>query len=295
MICKNCGKEIPDGAKFCGFCGALQTVEETAPEAEKAVPVENTEEKQTEAPVEEKEPEEPEEPKEEKKNTFQEKAEGVKEKVLGDNGKLDQGDFKRMGNEAASGIKSAASKVQWNQYKELLDVLKNPFELHDLSVLPAATFAVFTLIINWVSFGGFVPGLMVTLIIYAGALAVMYLGDRKSFSWKKGLSRVVSLTVIPVLAVTLAAVFSAVLYSNLTNESMAFNFYMAMNAVRSNLLAMIILYLIAAVSYTISLTKVSGKLNAYVLLVIVALVFCLIAYILLNDMMGSMMTLSHAG
>ena len=135
MICKNCGKEIPDGAKFCGFCGALQTVEETAPEAEKAVPVENTEEKQTEAPVEEKEPEEPEEPKEEKKNTFQEKAEGVKEKVLGDNGKLDQGDFKRMGNEAASGIKSAASKVQWNQYKELLDVLKNPFELHDLSVL----------------------------------------------------------------------------------------------------------------------------------------------------------------
>ena len=22
MFCPNCGKELPDGSKFCGFCGA---------------------------------------------------------------------------------------------------------------------------------------------------------------------------------------------------------------------------------------------------------------------------------
>ena len=41
MICSNCGKEISDGSKFCGFCGAQQAAAPVAPvEAAPVAPVE---------------------------------------------------------------------------------------------------------------------------------------------------------------------------------------------------------------------------------------------------------------
>ena len=32
MFCKKCGKELPEGAKFCNYCGAAQTVAEKVEE-----------------------------------------------------------------------------------------------------------------------------------------------------------------------------------------------------------------------------------------------------------------------
>ena len=67
MFCRNCGKEIPEGSKFCSFCGTMQIVSEeaAAPELKEepeAVPeeviAEETEVLEAEEPVKE-EPEEP--------------------------------------------------------------------------------------------------------------------------------------------------------------------------------------------------------------------------------------------
>ena len=33
MFCPNCGKELPDGSKFCGFCGADISKEQTGNDA----------------------------------------------------------------------------------------------------------------------------------------------------------------------------------------------------------------------------------------------------------------------
>ena len=37
MICKNCGKEISNKSKFCGYCGAkvIEQIEQSQPEAVK--------------------------------------------------------------------------------------------------------------------------------------------------------------------------------------------------------------------------------------------------------------------
>lgn len=37
MICKNCGKEISNKSKFCGYCGAkvVEQIEQSQPEAVK--------------------------------------------------------------------------------------------------------------------------------------------------------------------------------------------------------------------------------------------------------------------
>ena len=58
MICSNCGKEISDGSKFCGFCGGAQQAAapvapvEAAPVAEPAAPVEAAPVAEPVAPVE---------------------------------------------------------------------------------------------------------------------------------------------------------------------------------------------------------------------------------------------------
>ncbi len=50
MICSNCGKEISDESKFCGFCGGAQQA--AAPVAEPAAPVEAAPVAEPEAPAE---------------------------------------------------------------------------------------------------------------------------------------------------------------------------------------------------------------------------------------------------
>jgi hypothetical protein len=308
MICKNCGKEIPDTALFCGYCGAKQVKikEDTAavsPEDEKPVSreeeavegsVQPSESREAEKPSEdvktdeepsetviEAETKETEQPAQEKKGSsigqkFRSSQAG--KKVLGEDGKFTREDFDRISGSAANKIKATARKVNWQEFHTFLEILKDPFSDHELAKVPTITALAVMLILNWPIFGSFASGLVVLALVCAGSLVIQYAGrGEEPFSFSKAVSEAVQTAFIPFLAMFAAALFGGfgLRYNSLTR-------------MHSEFILILIMTVFALVMLTIGLIRSGRKINAWKGALIITVTYALIAYYLYSQMISSL-------
>lgn len=272
MICKNCGKEIPDGSQFCGWCGASALIEETEepaavepkeeiqlilPQDEAAEPVPEVQEETIAETVPEEPVQEPvyEEPAEEP--VYEESVpEPKKEKKI---------------------------HIQFNKedYLPILGVLKNPFEPQRLAWPAIGVLLLVILCINWLVFrqlGGFGTALAVTLLLYAGTFLILFINGSKPFRLKNLCGLSAEIMTVPAVIMLIGGVVS--LFQ--AKSMIAF-------AVASALL------ILAMVLYVLILEKHADKLNKYLLAVLIAAFFSLIVILQSNAFAAMIAGLAFPG
>lgn len=286
MKCKNCGNEIPDDAKFCGFCGTPveedNTADKTAAPAEETAAPASSE---TNAPESETVPPTVGSQIEDSlKNTAAGKA------VLGEDGKLNKEDFARMGNAAKEGAKNAYQSVPWEEFKTFLDIFKDPFGDHALTIVPACVTAVVTILVNWLAVGNFLNGLIIAAIAYAGFFLVLYVNKTEEhFDFKTAFGRASQLMTLPVIAMFVMCLFGMSMKSSLNNTSAAMtNMSTYLYTLRSSVVIVLIFLLFAMVMYTMGMIVAGKKMNKYLLAVIITAVFGFSLFYLISQMLSSL-------
>jgi hypothetical protein len=96
--------------------------------------------------------------------------------------------------------------VDINDFKPLLDVLKDPFMEHGIGMYAGIAVLVITLIAYWISFG-FSYGLLAMMVICASTLALLYIAQRKEFSFSKAWLQMSELLLVPSVLIALSGVF----------------------------------------------------------------------------------------
>lgn len=239
MICKNCGKEIPDTSTFCGYCGT-SLKEENIEETETAVPVEELPEEAevTEAePAGEPEPEPVEEPAPE---------------VLPDLPPVKK--ESKAAKAAANAAKSFLAGFKGEEFKELLGILVNPFGAHYPALVPSLCVLLVMWILNWITLreaGGFVTGLLVTLIAFGGTFLIYFLDRGEKNNLKKICSKTVAALFVPMIMVLILCILSFV-------GSAAVVTYQLMTAVA----------VLGAVIYAVTVVKTASNIRPYILVVL---------------------------
>lgn len=289
MICKNCGKEIPDDAKFCGFCGtpvvqddASEPVKDTGPAAEG--PVEEAD--HTADTAKEEAPSIGADLSQSLKNTAAGKA------VLGDDGKLDGKDFARMGNAAKDQAQKAYSSVNWAEFKQFLAIFKDPFGDHALGIVPSIVVVIAAVLVNWMTFSTFFDALVVTAIVYAGYFLLLYINkEEKQFDGKKAFGRASQWMTVPVIAMFIMCLFAISMKSSLNATSATMNSLSTyLYTLRSSIVIVLLFLTFAVVMYTIGMVEAGGKMNKYLLAVIITAVFGISLFYLISQGMTSLLS-----
>lgn len=341
MKCKNCGSEIPDGAMFCGVCGTRVEPEEApaapaapetpvvetpvvpaapetpvVPEAP-AAPVQPT-------PVQPAAPAQPAQqaaPAEQQTlgseigNSLKDSAAG--KVILGDNGKLDKGDFVRMGNAAVQGAETAYKSISWDEFKTFGAVFMDPFGEHPLGLAPSIVVTIVTFIINCWALKSILNGLFFTAIVYGAGFLVLYINKEKdaNFDGKNAYGRTCQILTIPVcamfivclagMALSPTALYSALensisnslsssyssLFGSSSSSSSAYASGVAYaNTLRTTLIIVMIFLVFAGVTYCAGMFKANKKLHGYLLAGLVTIVAVLCIYWLFTGLINSYMT-----
>lgn len=298
MICKNCGKEIPDDAKFCGFCGAPVTAEK---KDETPEPTILGEEKKAETPMETVPAEDAAKPSEEaEEHTLGDDISGTIKNtaagkvLLGDDGKLDKDDFARMGGAAKNTVKSAYKSVDWNEFKTFIQIFKDPFGDHPLSLIPSIVTVIAVVLINWWALNSFVDSVVITVLLYAGYFLVLYINkDDAKFDGQKAFGKASQLLTIPALAMLLTCLFSISMKSSINSSAAAAAMGMTsyLYTLRSSLIIVMIFMIFSLVSYIMGMIKIGNKMNGYVLALIITAVFCASVFYLVTQGLNSLISL----
>lgn len=233
MICRNCGKEIPDDVLYCGYCGAAQKIEEKEvdiKEPEKQEPVTVEEEKVTEprkeAPVENEKPEVKEDTsaadqkKEEEKAAeetveSEDKTQTEEKETVSENKKETKEKLKDAGTKIVENTKpvlakskEAAHKVNWKDFLVYGEIIKKPFEPHQVKPLALWTGIVLMVLGNSFIFGSFTCGLFVLIFVFAGSFLMQYIAakDGPSFHAGTAFENAFSAVLIPFIAMVIAGI-----------------------------------------------------------------------------------------
>jgi hypothetical protein len=303
MICKNCGKEIPENAKFCGFCGTpvvQETADAVSEEADTKQPAdeasaaspEEVQETPAEAAPEETEKAAPSDNEEHSlgsdigdtiKNTAAGKV------LLGDDGKLNKDDFARMGSAAKESAANAYKSISWSEFKMFLEILKDPFGDHALGILPSCVIVVAAVLLNWWAFSGFLDGLVITALIYAGYFLVLFIcKNEDKFDAGKAFGRASQLLTLPLIGILLMCLFAISMKSSLNNTySMIGGLNSYLYTLRSSITIVLIFLIFATVTYIMGMVKIGSKMNGYLLAVIITAIFALGMFYLMSEMLGA--------
>ena len=215
MICKYCGKEIPELTKFCGYCG-MSLQEETAADitgSEEETKTENQEERADEEITEAVSVEEITE-------TIEQTETPEEETIIDAEVKTETAVDEPAVPEKESTVKKIAQSVyckakeefRKNVHKEdfipILDHLKHPEAETVYTVQASVTVYLFLLISGSIAFHGFGKGLAAELIVMIGALAVQFAEDSRSFHPGKAFRITARVLSIPAVLIFIAALFS---------------------------------------------------------------------------------------
>ena len=267
MICRNCGKELPDGTQFCGWCGASQ-IEEPASE-----PVPVKEEIQLILPEDEViEPEPAEEIPAEEAPAEEVPAEEIPAP-------------EEIPVPAEEPVKKERKKIEVHinkdDYLPILGVLKDPFEPQRLPWPAIGVLVLLILLINWLVFrdmGGFGTALAVTFVLYFGTFLILFINGSKPFNLKNLCGLSASIMTVPAAAMLVGGLIS--LFQ--AHSMIAF-------ALASALL------ILAMVLYVLILEAHANKINKYLLAVLVAVLFALIVLLQSNAFAAMIARLSFPG
>jgi hypothetical protein len=298
MKCKNCGKEIPDDAKFCGFCGTPVEIEaEPENKAEGTVtdaPV--TEEPAAETPITETPAAETAD------NTSGEvppslgsqvgdklKETAAGKAVLGEDGKLDKEDFARIGNAAKEGAVNAYQSVDWKEFKTFLDIFKDPFGEHALGLIPSIVVLVVSVIVNCFLLN-FLDACVITLLPLAGLFLVLYINKTEEhFDGKKAFGRAAQLLTLPVCSMILVLIFSISMKNTFNGTGLMINgMTQYLYALRSSVMIILIFLIFATVMYTSGMVEAGKKMNKYLLALIITAVFVACLFIMITQGLSSL-------
>lgn len=300
MKCKNCGKEIPDDAKFCGFCGTPVEIEADQVEKEapvKEAPVEETpvEETLAEAPKAESLDAPKAESEEVPPSLGSQMGEKLKETaagkaVLGDDGKLDKEDFTRMGNAAKEGAAHAYHSIKWEEFKTFLAIFKDPFGDHALAVVPSIVVTVAAILVNWFAVSTFLDALVITAVAYTALMLVLYINkSEEHFDGKKAYGRASQLMTLPVISMFVMCLFAISMKSTMNGTSAtAFGMSTYLYTLRSSLAIVLLFLLFSMVTYTMGMIEAGKKMNKYILAVIITAVFSFCIFYLVSQALNSL-------
>lgn len=301
MICKNCGKEIPDDAKFCGHCGTPVEKETTeTPVVSADMPADTNVDTAADVAAETRADQISDTPSEETKDdslaanigdTLKGTAAG--KVLLGDDGKLDQKDLKRMGDAAKEGASNVYHAIEWNEFKTFLDIFKDPFGDHALGILPACVVAVAALLINWWALANFFDAFVITLILYAGYFFVQFIGkEEQHFDWKKAFGSGSQMLTIPAISILVMCMFGISMKSSLNKTStMVTGMTQYLYTLRSSLMIMMVFLFFGMTMYIMGMLKLGKKLNGYISVIVITVIFSISFFFLITEGLNTLFAL----
>lgn len=290
MKCIKCGKEIPDGSAFCGFCGAPQNEEPAETKPEETAPVEvNTPEEPIEPeavkPAEEVTPEEvpAETPAEEVPAEETKPAEEPQtEAAPAEEPKQEEAPAEKTEPiDVTPEPKPKKPKKQYfkkEEFSSLLDVLKNPFTEHEVALVPALCVLVLNIITFGVFAGHFGYGLLCTLLLYLFVLILDMITVHK-FDLNRTTSRTASFLLVPSILLLLSLLFRV-----------SPNFDSMMNVSGISVFLHTFLVILASVIFILSAHSVYKEMNPYLFAVLTVLFVCLVTDIILEVRIQALIT-----
>ena len=292
MICKKCGKEIPDDAKFCGFCGTPVISEDVSEQGKDAEPATEESVKDVENTSETPKEEDNGSPSIGADISHSLKDTAAGKAVLGDDGRLDAKDFARMGNAAKDQAQRAYSSVNWAEFKLFLAILKDPFGDHALALLPSIVVVIAALLVNWMIFTSFFNALVVTAVVYAGYFLLLYINkEEKQFDGKKAFGKASQWMTLPIIAMLVMGLFAISMKSSLTVTSATMNSLSTyLYTLRSSVVIVLLFLTFAVVMYTIGMVEAGKKMNKYLLAVIITAVFGVCIFYLISQGLSSLLS-----
>ena len=167
--------------------------------------------------------------------------------------------------EQAARLKETKIDISKEDFKPLLNILKDPFEETDLSLYGSLTVILITLIACWIAFG-FSYGLLAAMVLAAATLCILYISQRKDFELRKGFSQMTQLLLVPSVLIALSGIFG----------------FFALNA----FVILLRLFLLAAaiMVYIYSLERYAGHMNRWAKAILLAAVLAVLTACAISSM-----------
>ncbi len=162
-------------------------------------------------------------------------------------------------------VKHTLTKINVADFKVFLQILKNPIEKHEMSVLPMICVYVLLFISNIWLVHHFLNGVLLSLLVVGGSFLIHLLNDYKEFHFSEACSETAEILLLPTLLAFISAIFFQVAFSKLST------LYMNMNAyaeIYQYMEIAVVILLIAGFSLFTITTRKYTKIHVYLLLLI---------------------------
>ena len=258
MICNKCGKEIPDGSSYCGFCGASQTLDvtETLNKIEEAQMIEDAKAVEHTAQTE----------------TAEKSGFGKIELPKVDLPKVDLPKI----------------NVNWNEFAQLWEIIKNPFNNIKLNETPLLLIIILAILINWLAIGKLATSFLIGAVAFAASLLCEYLDEKEPRHLSVAVNRSTQRILVPSLFM-LAAGITRLTMGNALNVSDAVSIMTQLSGMMIRLHLYLFFIIAAWAVMAVTTARMTRRVNGYIV-ILVYIAVILVAIFTLSENSGTILS-----